>query len=148
MKKGLELLVQSSLKHNLGISKAFLEEIVQKVGKDEGAQGTVSISFVGKQKIRSLNKKYRKKDKVTDILSFPAQEDDGFIRGESEDLGDIFLCYPRLLSQAKRYGHSLKDETRVLVVHGLLHLVGYDHETDKDYSKMKKVEDRIIQQLT
>ena len=140
--------MRSSLRSRLGIPRAFLHAIVQELAQDQKVSGSLSISFVGSAAMRTLNRGYRHKDKVTDILSFPAREGEAFIVGEDDDLGDIVLCYPRLVAQARCYQHSLKDEVRILVVHGVLHLLGYDHETDADFHTMKKIEERIIQKIT
>ena len=83
--------------------------------------------------MRALNRQFRGKDKVTDVLSFPA-ETRGF-------LGDIVIAFGVAKKQAKAAGHSLNTEIRILALHGLLHLVGYDH--DADDGKMARVESRL-----
>ncbi|MBM3310515.1 MAG: rRNA maturation RNase YbeY [Candidatus Aminicenantes bacterium] len=92
----------------------------------EGAE--VVLVFVGERAIRRLNRDFRKKDKVTDVLSFPeawSGETGGRKRGRR--LGDIVVCVPRARRQAAELGHPLEAELAYLALHGYLHLLGYDH---------------------
>jgi probable rRNA maturation factor len=107
----------------------------------------VSVIIIGDQKIKSLNKKFRKKNQVTDVLSFSAQEGNQILPQEVDYLGEIFICYPQVIRQAKKYNNSIKDEFSLLLVHGFLHLLGYDHIKQADYLKMKKLEEKIIVKL-
>lgn len=120
----------------------------------------VSVSFVGEDEIRELNKEYRNNDKVTDVLSFPAVEnpDRGVINVEEHaadlnpetwllNLGDIIICLPRAKAQAKEYGHSLKREVAFLALHSLLHLLGYDHMIPEDEQQMTALQTEILDKL-
>ena len=86
------------------------------------AKGDVSVAIVSDRRMRALNRQFRGKDKVTDVLSFPSDER-GF-------MGDIVIASGVAKRQAKAAGHSVQTEIRVLALHGLLHLLGYDHEHD------------------
>src|SRR6185503_15119412 len=86
------------------------------------AKGDVSVAIVSDRRMRALNRQFRGKDKVTDVLSFPSDER-GF-------MGDIVVASGVARQQAKAAGHSVQTEIRVLALHGLLHLLGYDHEHD------------------
>jgi len=86
------------------------------------ARGEVSLAFVGDARIRALNRAHRRKDASTDVLSFPS--------GEPRFLGDIVIAAGVARRQARRAGHAFGVEARVLALHGLLHLLGYDHEGD------------------
>lgn len=88
-----------------------------------------SLAFVGETKMRSLNRVLRGKDKVTDVLSFE-EDKDGFISGDAgtKNLGEIIICPSRAKSQARKYGWSFDKELTRLLIHGLSHLMGYDHE--------------------
>lgn len=99
----------------------------------------VSIAFVGDRKIRELNKAYRKKDRATDVLAFP---------GEGEFLGEIIINYAQIKRQAKRFNHSVDKELGFILVHGLLHLLGYDDETDKSRKEMEKLGRGFIKTLS
>jgi probable rRNA maturation factor len=97
------------------------------------ARGTVTVAIVSDARVRALNRKFRKKDKPTDVLSFPAEE-----RGY---LGDVVISSGIAARQARAAGHSLAAELRVLALHGLLHLLGYDHE--RDDGQMARLERRL-----
>ena len=103
-----------------------------------------SILFTGFDTIQKLNNKYRKKNSITDVLSF-SQEEGIKVEGNCF-LGDIVICIPQAALQAKRMGHSFKSEISFLLLHGLLHLCGYDHE--KDEGQMSKIEKKIYKKLT
>jgi probable rRNA maturation factor len=98
-------------------------------------RGTVTIALVNNPKMRALNLAYRGKDYATDVLSFPADSPaDGH-------LGDVVIATGVAARQAREAGHSLRTELRVLALHGLLHLLGYDHEHDR--GEMARVERRL-----
>jgi probable rRNA maturation factor len=115
------------------------ENIITKATEMEGYDGgEISIALVDNKKIKELNKKFRKKNEVTDVLSFPMDE---------EILGDIIISAERASSQSKDYGHSFKREICYLVTHGILHLLGYDHKTEGEKKEMRKKEERILKEL-
>jgi len=96
----------------------------------------IAVVFVGKAKIKALNKRYRAIDKVTDVLSFPA--------GEKGDLGDIFIAPAVARARAAARGSSYKDHLALLIVHSVLHLAGYDHHAEADSRAMAKMEKKIL----
>lgn len=107
-----------------------------------------SLIIVGKKKIRSINNKYRGKDSVTDVISFANIDSDDYdFLDERINLGDIFINVDKVISQAKKYNHSIKREFVFLTVHGLLHLLGYDHMEKKDEEIMFSLQDKIIGNL-
>lgn len=105
------------------------------------AETEISLTFVSNEKIREINREYRNKDSVTDVISFAMEE-----MGEGEMelvglemprvLGDIIISVARTKEQAEEYGHSFMRELGFLAVHGFLHLLGYDHETEEDEKEM------------
>lgn len=99
--------------------------------------GGVGILFCGPRSMISYQQKYRNKQTVTDVLSFP---------GEDSYLGDIVICVDRARDQAHQAGHSFEEEIRLLLVHALLHLAGYDHE--KDRGEMLELQKQISEILT
>ncbi|HTM04740.1 MAG TPA: rRNA maturation RNase YbeY [Vicinamibacterales bacterium] len=129
------------------------------------ARGAVTIAIVSDQRIRQLNRTYRHKDKVTDVLSFPAHgpakaghydsrdAGPGIPRAKRDDipdvvpgfsrafLGDVVIAAGAARRQAREAGHSLQSELKVLALHGLLHLLGYDHEHDD--GRMARLEQRL-----
>lgn len=94
----------------------------------------VSVTFTDNEKIRELNAQYRSIDRATDVLSFPLFDED-FEDEEELALGDVVLSLEKAQEQAKEYGHSFEREVAFLVVHSVLHLLGYDHETSEEDEK-------------
>jgi probable rRNA maturation factor len=111
----------------------------------------VSVLITTNQMIKKLNLKYRKLNKPTDVLSFPAYSKQELIKlkasKQMSNLGDIVIAHQLAISQAAEYGHSLKREISFLFVHGLLHLLGYDHNNKADEKKMFKLQDKILNSL-
>ena len=103
------------------------------------ARGDVAVALAGDAQVRALNRRYRHKDRATDVLSFPVAS--AFRRKIHESLGDIVIATGVAKRQAREAGHSEQTELRVLALHGLLHLLGYDHD-DGD-GKMARVETRL-----
>jgi probable rRNA maturation factor len=97
------------------------------------ARGAVTLALVSSARMRALNLAYRGKDYATDVLSFPA--------AEGGQLGDVVIATGVAARQAREAGHSVSTELRVLALHGLLHLLGYDHE--RDQGEMARVERRL-----
>ncbi len=104
------------------------------------ARGTVTLVVTSDRRIRGLNRTWRGQDKATDVLSFPAGDDPG----PAPHLGDIVISRETAAHQARHEGHSLATELRVLALHGLLHLLGYDHE--RDSGRMARIERRLRRQ--
>lgn len=137
--------------------EAMVEKVVQKTLEEE-VEGDyeVSISFVDNEEIRQLNKQYRDKDSATDVLSFPLMEfeetDENYENEEEyvqEDklLGDIVISLEKAKEQAEEYGHSFERELAFLVTHGILHLLGMDHEDEDEEKEMISKQDRILSLL-
>jgi probable rRNA maturation factor len=107
-----------------------------------GARGTVNLVFLSDVRVRDLNRRYRGVDRATDVLSFPYTAPEG---GSHEPfLGEIVIARGAARRQAREAGHSEATEHRVLALHGLLHLLGYDHERDK--GRMARLERRLLKQ--
>ena len=102
------------------------------------ARGEVAIALVSDARVRHLNRKYRRKDQATDVLSFPADSP-----RRSAHLGDIVIATGVAKRQAREAGHSYDTELRVLALHGLLHLLGYDHDAARDGGRMARLESRL-----
>ena len=102
----------------------------------------VSISFMTADEIRALNRDYRGKDSATDVLSFPVNNE--FLTGQGRPLGDIVICIDIARHQAEEYGHSLERELTFLVVHGMIHLLGFDHETPEEEAEFCAAQDKIL----
>lgn len=105
------------------------------------ARGDLSIAIVSDRRMRALNRQFRGKDKVTDVLSFTAGPSTARRPGERAFLGDIVIASGVAKRQAKSAGHAVQTELRVLALHGLLHLLGYDHAQDD--GKMARIEAKL-----
>ena len=97
---------------------------------------TINIILINNDKIKDLNGTYRKKDEVTDVLTFP----DGYLN----NLGDVFISIPQCELQAKELEHSFKRELGFLVIHGFLHSLGYDHQNEGEEREMIQLQDQIL----
>lgn len=105
-------------------------------------RGSVEVTLVGERKMQTLNKQFRGIDAPTDVLSFSWQEDK---RVRTESLGEVYLCAPYLARQAKRFKVSVKEETARMLTHGLLHLAGYDHDTQRRARQMFGLQEKIVE---
>lgn len=126
----------------------------------------ISLAVVGDGRMRKLNKMYRARNRVTDVLAFANKSVIPYLakafprlkKGEKIEfieppdnikrLGEVILCYPRAKKQAKRLGHSLEKELTILLIHGILHLLGYEDEKgEKEAKEMKEMENKILEKV-
>ena len=112
----------------------------------EGRDGDLTILIDTPERIQTLNREFRHVDTVTDVLTFPAWEGEIPLAADGY-LGDIMICYARAEEQAKDYGHSLIRELSFLAVHGVLHLLGYDHMTEADERVMREKQTQILDSI-
>jgi len=117
-----------------GVTPAQMQRFVRQAQALAKVQGEVDVLIAGNQRLRQLNRRFRRKNKPTDVLSFPRPSG-----------GDIAISADIARDNARLYGHSLADELKVLVLHGMLHLAGYDHETDN--GRMARAEVRLRARL-
>jgi probable rRNA maturation factor len=115
------------------------------------SQYALALHLVGDETIRALNREHRSIDRPTDVLSFPLQEPgaDTFVvpPGAPVHLGDVVISYPRALAQAEEFGHSAERELAYLVAHGVLHVLGYDHEEEDERRAMREREEGALAPL-
>jgi len=116
------------------VSAKALERFVGIVCREARLRGEVNVLLTSDRKIRDLNRRFRRRDKTTDVLSFP-----------SNTGGDIAISVPVAKASARELGHELSDEIKILILHGALHLKGHDHETDN--GTMARVEQRLRKKL-
>jgi probable rRNA maturation factor len=120
--------------------KELINNVIEKTAERENVvEGEVSVALVDNEYIKELNSKYRDLNEATDVLSFPLDE---------EILGDIIISLERAKEQASDYGHSLHREVGFLIVHGMLHLLGYDHQRKEEKVRMREKEEKILDQLS
>lgn len=103
-----------------------------------------NVIFVDSKTIKKINKEYRGIDKVTDVISFALEDNEELKFEFGRLLGDIYICVERMKEQAKEYGHSLLREQGFLTIHGLLHLLGYDHMNKEDEKVMFEKQELIL----
>lgn len=103
-----------------------------------------SIIFVDDDAIHEMNKNYRGVDRITDVISFAFEDNAQIVYNDCRLLGEIYICIPQMKRQAKEYGHSEKRELAFLSVHGMLHLLGYDHMNEKDEKEMFALQELIL----
>jgi probable rRNA maturation factor len=123
-----------------GLSEAALVKFVARARRAAGLRGTVSVLVTSSRELQGLNRRFRGKNKPTDVLSFPAMP--GLMRGFA---GDVAISAEIAAHNARRLGHTAADEIRILVLHAVLHLAGYDHEQDK--GQMERKEQRLRKAL-
>ena len=104
----------------------------------------VSLRIVDAEEIRALNRDYRGKDRPTNVLSFPAGDVDGMPDDEPQPLGDIVVCASVVRDESAAQGKSAQDHWAHMLVHGALHLLGYDHQADMEADVMEALETRIL----
>ena len=146
-------LVLNNLTTDKSYSNDFFEKILQKAVAILGISNKkleISINLVGRGRIKALNKRYLRKNRITDVLSFPlADKNDAKLLKENDimALGDIFICLPVAKKQALEKGESLDKQLALLTVHGLLHLLGYDHEkSTEEAKKMYQLQEEILKE--
>ena len=103
-----------------------------------------SVVFMNDEEIHEMNREYRGVDRVTDVISFAFEDNNDLVYNDIRMLGDIFICIPQMKRQAVEYGHSEKRELAFLAVHGILHLLGYDHMNEKDEKVMFALQELIL----
>lgn len=122
----------------------WVETAVQCSGRRPDDKIEVAVRIVDADEIRALNKLYREQDKATNVLSFPAGEIDGLPHDAGRLLGDVVVCAPVVAREASEQGKQLADHWGHMLVHGTLHLLGFDHETDAEAAEMEGLETKIL----
>ena len=146
----INILIDEALETDL--EPAWLEAVAGEVlaAENVGADTEVELLISTQERIQELNRDYRGKDEPTDVLAFSAREQaadsppfipppDGVLH-----LGEVIISYPQALKQAEERGHPLKKELAILLIHGLLHLLGYDHEEEAQEHKMQAREKELL----
>ncbi len=123
----------------------LIENAVRAALKHQSADGDITVVLTDDAQLHELNRDYLGVDAPTDVLSFPASETDP--ETGARYLGDILISIPRAGTQALAAGHPLESEVQLLVVHGTLHLLGYDHAESEEKSKMWKAQDEILKSI-
>lgn len=132
--------IRTTISTDLSDNKINFKKISRKVGlgfkKNIKKSGNVSIVIINSELMKEMNFKYRMKNYVTDVLSFESDE--------NRYLGDIFICLKKVYEQAEEFRHSAEREYAFLLVHGILHLLGFDHENSEQEKEMFTFQERIL----
>jgi probable rRNA maturation factor len=132
----MPILVYQTVK-NAGMPHARIKKVVAAALRQvKSPRASVAVHLVGETRMRTLNRTGRGIDRPTDVLSFPT--------GERDDWGDIFLCVPYLRRQAKRFGVSFEEEFCRMLIHGVLHLSGLDHDAPQPAKRMFGMQEAIV----
>ena len=124
---------------------SYLRKVLNGALKHENVSNAVfSVIFVDEETIQNINRDYRGLDRVTDVISFAFEDSGKMVYNNVRLLGEIYICIPRMIEQSKEYGHSEKRELSFLAVHGLLHLLGYDHMKKEDEEIMFAKQELIL----
>ena len=128
---------------------SYLNDLIIRTLKHEKVDNAnFSIVFVNNEKIQQLNRDYRGIDRVTDVISFAFEDtidtEEKLLYNNVRFLGEIYICIPKVIEQAREYGHSETRELAFLTVHGLLHLLGYDHQTKEEEEIMFGLQEVIL----
>jgi probable rRNA maturation factor len=148
----MELGIQIDEPFRQYIKQGWLEQVIQKTLAMEGVSSKIELGLVitNDETVRGLNREYRGADMPTDVLAFALAEGYGnhvpFITPPDGlvHLGEVILSYPRAVKQAEEYGHSVEQEVALLVIHGVLHLLGYEDEVPEREMEMKALEGEIL----
>jgi len=129
------------------VATGRLRAAVEETLRHEAQGGEITVVVTDDQGIRELNRDFLGEDAPTDVLSFGVQEEDGpFVSAPEAGsyLGDIIVSYPQAVAQAEEQGHSVERELDLLVVHGVLHLLGYDHAEEEEKATMWARQDQVL----
>jgi probable rRNA maturation factor len=124
--------------------QTWIAAAVEQSGRQPAGDAEVAVRIVDAVEIRTLNHLYRGKDKATNVLSFPAGEIEGLPAGASVLLGDVVVCASVVAKEASEQGKTPADHWAHMIVHGTLHLLGFDHENDTEATEMEALETRIL----
>lgn len=123
----------------------YLYDVLDHALKNQKVDNAIfSVIFVEDEEIHAMNRDYRGVDRVTDVISFAFEDNNDLVYNEIRMLGDIYICIPQMKRQAENYAHSEKRELSFLAVHGLLHLLGYDHMNEEDEKVMFALQELIL----
>ena len=155
----MELLVEVSVEYKKNDYAEFIQEItennnevlteyIEEVLTMEKIESTlplyVSLLLTGNEQIQGINREFRKKDSPTDVISFAYHENEDFLVGPYDTLGDSVISLDRVGEQAKEYNHSFTREFYYVLTHGILHILGYDHIEEEDKKEMREREEEIL----
>jgi probable rRNA maturation factor len=140
--------IQVAPRFRANVNKGSLRRVATEVLSQEGVKEETELSLIitDDEAIRKLNRRFRGVDAPTDVLAFGAGAEEHFVMAPEGPpyLGDVVISCQRAVAQAEELGHTVGEELKLLVIHGILHLLGYDHQGEADARKMRKKEEQIM----
>ena len=143
----IALEIQQEIETPAGIENELKAAANTVLEKEHILSAMITILLTDDKTMRSLNRQFRSEDKSTDVLSFPFGEEPGLPGDQLPYLGDIAISVPYAGRQAEEQGHSTTAEIQLLAIHGILHLLGYDHDTEDAKGEMWAVQRQVLDQL-
>jgi probable rRNA maturation factor len=143
----IALEIQQEIESPAGIEKELKAAAYILLKNEHVLSAMITILLTDDKTMRSLNRQFRSEDKSTDVLSFPFGEELGLLGDQPPYLGDVAISVPYARRQAEAQGHSTTAEIQLLAIHGILHLLGYDHDTQDAKGKMWAVQRQVLDQL-
>ncbi len=140
-----ECLIFSTVKSSV-LTSAQITRSVEFILKKLRVIGSLSIHCIGDTRMRTLNFRYRGKNSTTDVLTFRLPEGEALF-GNTRELGDIFISVPQIIRQARGLRISPREEFIRMLIHGILHIIGYDHVTKRDAQDMFRIQEQLLKQL-
>lgn len=145
---GYQIAIQVAPRFRANVDEGSLRRVAAETLSQEGAEEEIELSLIitGDEAIRELNRRFRGVDAPTDVLAFGAGAEEHFVIALENPpyLGDVVISYQRALAQAEELGHSVGEELKLLVIHGILHLLGYDHQEEADARNMREREKETL----
>ena len=129
------------------IDKKFVRGIIEKVLQGEKKEGKISVAFVGPRTIKKLNRNFRGKNRITDVLSFSEKEKKNdwlTVPSEKNFLGEMIICLKEVKKNSRKDGINFEDELKKVIIHGLLHILGYDHQKEGEAKVMEAKEKKYF----
>lgn len=138
--------IQNATKDHIPVNDAELTKLASLALRDHQNDAELTIRLVDSEEMVYLNNSYRKQNKTTNVLAFPSSLPEG-IELECPLLGDIIICPEVLLEESKQYDKAITEHWSLIVIHGVLHLLGYDHINDDDARIMQSLEIKLLAEL-
>lgn len=136
--------INNVTEHDNEVLTEYIEEVLEMERVDSSLPLYVSLLLTGNEQIQAINKEFRGKDSPTDVISFAYHDNEDFLVGPYDTLGDIVISLEQVGEQAKSYNHSFSREFYYVLTHGLLHILGYDHLEDNEKKEMREREEEIL----
>jgi len=148
----INIVIQIIPRFRAEVDEGNLHSVAAEVLSQEGVEEEAELSLIitDDEAVRELNRRFRGVDAPTDVLAFGMEAEEPFVSAPESPpyLGDVVISYQRALAQAEELGHAVAEELKLLVIHGILHLLGYDHQEETAARKMREKEECVLRQTS